>query len=289
MFDKRLTDYPVVLTLIIAILLGTAGGTFYWLTSQSTEPVSRLTTFDFSRPVAVCELASVPVSVKQINSAQCTEQRLGSIDTQGRLLAVRLSFDAEPRWLNAQDPVGLWLFAKAASSVFLNGQLLGHNGRPAADSAEIPGRIDSSFFIPANLLQPSANELVLVMSAQHGLLKLGFPLYFLALGDYSSPGGFYAQKTVSGLILVGMFLVGMLFFFALGLGRHYQRGYRYMALLSLIAGLHQFAEIYRGLYGYDYPVHDLRLLLVTACAVAFGLVLLGYSASLFNPKNRGYG
>jgi DNA-binding LytR/AlgR family response regulator len=55
--------------------------------------------------------------------------------------------------------------------------------------------------------------------------------------------------------------------------------------MCTIAAFQLGAEIYRGMVNYQYPVHDIRLLIVSACSIAFGLCLLGYTILICRLSN----
>lgn len=184
----------------------------------------------------------------------------------------------------ARQPQAFYLYAKASSRVYLNGRLIGSNGVPAATAgAELPGRMDSRYYLPPELLRSGDNELVLQLSSHHGWLQLGNPIHFVGIGEYGATGRLIQQFSGVGLVLLGIFLVGVIYFGVISIGSAQRFTYRLFALMSLLAGLQLWAELSRVYVGYRYPVQDLRLLAIASLSVAFGSCLLLYMARRFGP------
>lgn len=238
--------------------------------------------------VAWCDARQFSQLPTDFSAAAC-QQATTTPDPQGQFLWLQLPFvlplqaATEPA-----QPLALFIYARAASAVYLNGQLIGQNGRPGASAEEEPGLMDSRFYLPPTLLKPGQNQLVLQMSAQHGWLKLAQPIHFIGIGPYTDAKTHLQQHKELGLVLLGILLTGLLYFSVLALRaqgaapllpvnlliapRRSQDVL--LALLCLFAAGQLWLEMTRALFGYLYPYHDLRLLAILACACGFGFSLL---------------
>ena len=234
----------------------------------------------FNQPVSVCPLADVPVSIQSLSLDKCMSTQLGYVDVQDKLQLIAFSVDIPGALVDSDTPQGLYFFGKNASQVYLNGILLGQNGQPASDTSEVPGKMDSVFYIPNQLLRVGKNELTIVVSAQHNYLHLGNPVHFMAIGPYQSPLGVIQTFGEVGLILIGAFTLGAVYFGAFWFYHRERRAFGLFTLMCVVAALQLGAEIYRGLVEYSYPVHDIRLILITTCSVIFGLSLLAYTSMM---------
>lgn len=246
--------------------------------------------------------------------AGCQQQQHAAADPQGRLLWLLLSFEA-PAWsevaIGNKDsadiqqpqhsratpatqtlPLAVFINARAASAVYLNGQLIGRNGQPGLATDEVPGLMDSRFYLPPSVLTAGKNQLVLQMSAQHGWLTLAQPIHFIGIGPYAAADAHLQQQSELGLVLLGVLLTGLLYFSVLALcpqpvepmvvatvpAMPGQWQATLLALLCFFASGQLWLEMLRGLTSYLYPLHDLRLLAILACACGFGFCLLVLTA-----------
>ena len=242
----------------------------------TSAKASALVPFDWETEFQVCGASSQ--ETPDFQSENCQQARLYELDPQGKMIWVLLKFDRPDAWDAIDGPVGLFIFAKASSEAYLNGVPLGSNGKPSPDANEDPGAIDFVYSIPDGLIQDVDNELVLKLSATHSMVSLDYPFHMLAFGQYGDPKEFVQRFSALGLILLGAFAVGFVYFSVLGFGKKAPRDYRLFAALCLLAGLQLGAEIARGLVSYSYPLHDVRLVVVTIFSLLFGLSFLGYSS-----------
>ena len=204
----------------------------------------------------------------------CRSLPYWEVDPQGRQLWVRAIVPVPAERLHRDLPMGVFVSAKAATEVFLNGVRLGQNGEPAADRAlEIPGRMDAVFPAPARALRSGPNEIVLRMSSHHGFLRFGWPVHCLALGEYADPTRLLLGAYWPSLIPFGALLAGALTFAVAGFVSGWRRQAVLLGLLSSFAAGQLFVEVSRGLWAYPYPMHEWRMLLLAALSLGFGICL----------------
>ena len=186
-----------------------------------------------------------------------------------------------------QGPAGFFVSAKAASETHLNGQLIGLNGQPGVDaSAEIAGRMDASFFIPQGIIQAGDNDLEMRLSGHHGLIELRHPVHVIALDVYQKPQDSILRYYWPSLLPFGVLLLGALYLCLVAVFRRQQWSTYLVPLMSLLAAAQLFVEVYRGIVGYNYPLHDLRLMLILIFSAGFGLSLLGYVLTMLPFKQK---
>jgi len=176
------------------------------------------------------------------------------------------------------QPLALWLLVQGASSLYLNGQLIGQNGVPGQDPAsEQPGQIEYLFVLPS-VLQPGTQLLRLQLSTQHA--PPGFFQYFYA-AELVEPQQFWQKRQLQHLwlfLLTGALLLAGALVAILSLTLGWRRHWLVFSLLALVSALLLLAEFWRATVGYLYPYHQWRLQLIWLLALAFSLLLPAYFA-----------
>ncbi|MCB1609527.1 MAG: LytTR family transcriptional regulator [Xanthomonadales bacterium] len=202
----------------------------------------------------------------------CEQLPLHRVDPQGTLLWLRLK--VSPPASDDHGFVGLLISGKAASEIYLNGELVGRNGIPGADRrSESPGRMDA--VLPLNPRQLIATDgvIVLKMSAQHGWLHLISPLHGIDLVDTPDVHSLMLRYYLPALLPLGVFLLAAFYFGSLTLRSERKAHAALLTALALLAAAQLLFEVSRGVIAYSYPLHDLRLIGIVTCASAFGLCL----------------
>lgn len=206
--------------------------------------------------------------------ANCRAIAGPGLNTQQRHIWVKATLAVSPNLLAAKRPLGFFVFGKAASRVFLNGELIGENGRPGSDAnTEIPGLMDSVFYLDRNRLVPGDNQLVLELSGHHSLIDLINPVHLLAVAPYADPREHILRGYINTLLPLGILVAGTLYFGALALRRREGLTSILVPLIAFFATCQLLAEVSRGLIAYAYPFHDIRLVLILGFAAACGICL----------------
>lgn len=207
------------------------------------------------------------------------------VDPQGKHIWVFL--DVSLNDLSGTEPFGLFLFAKASSIAFLNGEEIGRNGTPAdSKSGEIPGRMDHVFPLPARQMKLGKNEIAIRMSSHSGLIDLVIPIHAVFITRYQRPQNATLRAYSLSLLPFGAFALGALYFLtAAAIGRERLTS-GLLAGMCLLAGTQLLVEVSRGLVAYPYPFQDLRLLLIATCSAGFGITLASYVIWRFRPERK---
>lgn len=240
----------------------------------------------YKQTVKVCDATAQPDWPVDFSAPGCLQIPLLEVDPQNKALWLQIPLELTAQQITQlEPPLALYLYAKASSSVYLNGHHLGDNGLPGKLPDEIAGKMDVRFFVPHHLLQQGENQLVIKMSAQHSFLSLPNPVHFVAVAHYQPPQFYLQQHSESMLLLLGVLLASALYFAVRCLQPLQRSRHILLALMSFFAAAQLCAEIARGLFSYAYPIHDLRLLLITALSFAFGLCLLIFIAQRFAKRH----
>ncbi len=232
----------------------------------------------------ICPATGTPPSFSEPGCKPITNNR---IDTQNRHIWLQATLDIPEAMLESSEPLAVYVRAKAASRVFLNGVLIGENGVPGPDAlSETPGLMDTSFFFERSLLKDQGNVLMLELSGHHSILDLAYPFHVLGIGYYADPNAYIMRGYINSLLPFGVLIGGALYFGALAVRRRDGLTSILVPLISLFAAAQLVAEISRGLIAYTYPFQDVRLLLVLFFASAGGLCLLLHVVDTFVTKRK---
>jgi hypothetical protein len=249
----------------------------------SADPVYSLNSQTFIQCSNVSSTAALP----DFSQPNCVPIKFRDIDPQGKELWLQTEIPEEAIISLDKKPLGLYLMGKAASVVYLNGVIIGNNGKPNdATIKEAVGKMDHVFYVPRTLLRAQKNELVIHLSGHKSLVELSFPMHFIGLATYGDSKRFIQSHSALGLIFVGMFVLSGLYYGSLAFRSEKKRNPILLFLMSFFAGTQLAVEISRGLINYDYPTHDLRLIGVCLLALGFGLSLLTLLSSKFAGKHK---
>lgn len=238
------------------------------------------------QPVAVCSGLS-PDSVPTFAEPTCRTKAILPLDPQGRFVWVKAQVDITPQILATEVPLGLFVSAKAATWAYINGELVGTNGVPSRDPREeTPGKADAVFRLNPSLLRPGANDIVFAMSGHHSVLTLPAPVTVLLVGPYVRPGDFLLRQYLPSLPLLGILLLGSLYFSAQAIRSRGTEPSILLPAATLFATLQLLVEVSRAVIPYSYPYHDGRLGLIILFAAGFGACLLVHVVSRFEAKRK---
>nr|GGH94154.1 hypothetical protein GCM10011355_07670 [Aquisalinus luteolus] len=225
-----------------------------------------------SETVTVCPASSLE-NHPDFSDRGCRETDIWNVDTQKQTLWVRMTFQL-PESGVPDVPLGFYLFGKASSRVWLNGEAVGSNGTPGFDREnEIAGAMDTVFPLPQRLLRKGENEIVLLLSGHHSLIHLNSPLHTAVIGDYHSPQAIVLDGYMLSLLTLGAFIVAIFYFGVLFFSEGRQWPYLVLMVLTASVTGQLLVEASRGLIAYTYPWQDVRLVLIIAFSFLFGLCL----------------
>lgn len=234
-------------------------------------------------PLIICPVEAPHPSLPTFDAPTCEPGRFYALDPQDRELWARLIFTVDQDWIDTPGPKGVFISGLAASELYLNGVMIGANGQPGADRAsESPGRIDYAAHAPRDLFIAGENTLDLRLSGHHGFLTLSAPMQGLFLDQYGSPTADILSYYWPGLIMLGVFILGVLVFLAMAARSEDREAPIILAVMSASLGAQLLIETSRGLVAYPYPLHDARLIGIVLGAYLFSLSLIAYGLKEFS-------
>ncbi|MEM9840068.1 MAG: LytTR family transcriptional regulator DNA-binding domain-containing protein [Pseudomonadota bacterium] len=227
--------------------------------------------------VIICATEQVTGTPPEFAGPNCRALDDFRIDPQQRLIWVKVTIDVSDTLLDLDEPLGLIVMGKASRRIWVNGRDIGRDGQPGASrDAEIAGPMDTVHYLPRDILRSGPNEVVMLMSGHHSLVRLYYPFHLLAISNYQTPQDFLHRHYSVSIFSLGVILAAALYFGVASFRGRDRWGSALIAGLALLAGLQLLAEISRALFGYSYPIHDVRLIALMVFAVAFGLMLFAY-------------
>jgi hypothetical protein len=237
--------------------------------------------------VIVCPATSDSEMPPAFNEPGCNTVTAAEIDPQNKALWLKAKLELPDQVLKNDQPYAIYVYAKSSSRVFFNGHYLGQNGTPSlAANKEFAGLMDTSFYLPPDLIKQNHNELVLQLSSHHGFLQLKAPIHFIGLGSYALQASSIWQDNWLSLIPLGALIMGAVYFAVSSFNPYRRRSHLLFFLMALFAASQLLAELSRPLFSYTYPMHDVRLLLIVSFAMGFGCSLWIYNVLKFAERHK---
>ena len=225
------------------------------------------------KQAVICPASDGDVSPPDFTSPNCTSVPFYQIDPQGRHIWVKVVATLPPDIID-QTPLSLFISVKGSSVVYLNGRKFIENGVPADEkSREISGKMDISIPIPDALIKAGDNQIVLRMSSHRGYLKLSAPVHRIAISKSLNVQDSMLRSYWPTLLPFGALILGGLYFVVMATRGRQPGPAALLSTMAFAAAAQLFIEVSRGLFAYAYPVQDLRLIGIWACAAIFGLSL----------------
>ncbi|MDP5215107.1 LytTR family DNA-binding domain-containing protein [Pseudoalteromonas tunicata] len=213
---------------------------------------------------------------------ECKTIRFYELNPQNNHLWVKAILTINQPYLDLQQASAFYLFGKTSSEVYFYGVKIGQNGTPHSNpEREFVGKMDVRFYVPNELLKLGPNEVIFHLSSHHGWLDLSSPMHFAGIGEYGSSQDFFQNNMLVSLLLLGALLIGAVYLAALSIKAQSPHHERWLFLMVFFAIAQLFLELSRGLFQYDYPFQDLRLILIVISAFGFGVCLLWVCLSKF--------
>lgn len=238
--------------------------------------------------VIICPAAAADSAPPQFTEPACKTASRQDIDPQNNFIWVKGKITLDQTSGAKGEPLSIYVLGKMSSAFYLNGEPIGTNGVPGPDAeSEIAGRMDAVFYPPQSLFRMGDNDIVFKASSHQGLLTLKNPVHMISISTTRNITHTILHRYWPSLLTLGLFLVGAVYFAITGLnGTSRQRAFSYVAICAFAAA-QLLAEVSRGLFAYEYPIHDLRLLAITIFSSGFGLSVAFHVFSTFDNRRRG--
>lgn len=199
---------------------------------------------------------------------------------------IRTRVQVPPREPGAPTPV-LAISLLGSWEAWWDGVLLGRNGRVGrTPEEELPGTMDALLPLPPEHATPGSHLLVIRASAHHrGFQPVG-ALYRLQVGEASQLARARLIWLVPALSMLGALVLMGLHHLARYLMERRNRATLLLGLLCLAASALLLLEAWRGLASYPYPLHIVRLWLLSTSALAVAILLPATLHVAFNEPRR---
>lgn len=253
----------------------------------STQLVANEFNKQFIQEVKVCYDENEKLSSKTFILQNCKKMSLGEVKPGNKVTWIGSTFDIDAPEL-IDKPIGLFFSAQAATEFYFNGKLIGRNGYPSSQpDEEQPGVMDFVTYIPKGLLQKSQNEIIIKLSSHHKAFDISRSIGLAIVTYYDSPQDIVLHHYLPTLVPLGVLIIGLFFSSLLVLqDLNPRRGDFWLPLLSLLVVLQLLTEVSRGLVAYEYPYHEIRLMVILLLGTLSGLSLLLYIIDGFVKNHR---
>ncbi len=184
--------------------------------------------------------------------------------------------------------MGLDLSILGAIEVYWDGYLIGQSGQVGSTlEDEVPGPIDNMFFIPDSLYTPGTHLLALRVSNFHLKKRIRYYIHRIAIGEYADRAMQLLRGSLVPLIFLGGFLIIGIYYLLLYSITTRRLSSLLFSLLCFSVSALLVAESWRGVYGYTYDWHFIRMLAVTGTLFVISLLLPAFFMVQFSFPKKG--
>jgi hypothetical protein len=255
----------------------------FFLNTSFVEAETRIT--GLVNNVEICEVQEAQIYIPNFLAKDCWTTSAQHINPRNTHIWVKVNIALQKKQGPQGQALALYITSKMAAEFYLNGEYIGHNGSPShRKKDETPGNLDSVIFLKQSLLIQGENELIFRASSHHDWLKIANSITSIEF----RPSGNITPNLLSyyslSLLLLGVFILGSLYFGLTGFLNKKRKPERILCLISFFAAAQLIAEVYRGFVAYPYPVQDVRLILITLFSMGFGLAVAFYVLITFKIK-----
>jgi hypothetical protein len=234
----------------------------------------------------VCSVQKGDTALPDFTAADCWTTAVQDINPRNTHIWVKLNISSPQVYDLHNKALAIYITSKMAAEFYLNGQYIGSNGVPSdSKQHEVSGNLDSVIWLKQPLFRKGINELIFRASAHHDWLKIGNSLQSIDFKPYDNITTNRLIHYSPSVLLLGVFLLGGLYFAITGLLNKHRKGECILSAISFFAAAQLITEVYRGFVAYTYPVQDIRLILIIACSLGFGLSVAFYVLTTFRVKN----
>jgi MFS family permease len=217
-------------------------------------------------------------------AATCPEVAQDSLRLDGPETLLVRTVRVDPAALPIARPSMVWVIAMASAEISWNGVVIGRNGVPGPDAAsEAPGRFVSTFVVPAQLVRPGENLLSVRLSAHHLWLPVRMPVHAIEVTSYETPALPGLRDYLPALLMLGVLLVGLVYFAAAFLSDRSDRKALLVAGTAGTASLQLLTEVSRAFISYSYPWHLARVGLIALLSALAAILITAYAGRRFAP------
>ena len=236
--------------------------------------------------VLICAATDLSDSPPAVSLERCEQRDEVQINVHQQTFWVIGEITPPRELIESNDPIGLFVSAKAASRIFLNGHKVAQNGVPGFNrETETPGNIDFVYHVPRMMFQPGANQVAILMSGHHNMIGTTRSALTVGFFPYERAPHHEVSEAFIGMLMLGVFLLSALYTGVLARFGMDRLAPLTLTGTSLLAAGQVISEALRSFWSYPYYVHDLRLLAIIGFGLGVGLTLLAHTLRKFEQSN----
>ena len=177
------------------------------------------------------------------------------------------------------SPVGLFVSILGSYTAYWDNQLIGHNGVEADTSDnESPGVIDKVFLLTKEQSDVGKHQLLLRLSSQFKPKSLRQSIWIFT-DQYSKLIRLGETRVRIPLMMISGFLIVAIYCWLLFITTFKEMAYFWFGCLCFITIVLILTETYRGLWGYSYNWHLMRLQIILVCSFLMAFLLIKFLLS----------
>lgn len=198
---------------------------------------------------------------------------------------LRTKVELAPQHFVEGKPLGIYIAAMASHEIWWDGECIARGGVVGrTPESEQPGPIQAHYVIPDRLAANGVHTVAIRVSAFHRHFVPSTGYWGVLVGEYDRIARVGMSRIRIALISLSGMLMMAIFAVMMFVQNPNDKSFLFLGLLCVSGALLLVAESYRGLFGYTYNWHLLRLSVVTALAWILDVVLLVFLSRRFPMK-----
>lgn len=243
----------------------------------------------FAQTITECPANQLELSKVDFSASNCQETLLQSYKMSNKTAWLSIPFPVAEQLLNNPEPIGIFISGHISTKVFINGVKIGENGVSSLEAeTEVAGKFDWVGYVPHKVLDKQVNNIVMHVSSFHADELHFNPFNRLYFDVYQGATNKHLFHYLPTFIPLGAMLLSLIYLIRQKVLDPKSSNVNYLLILTLAATLQLMTEVFRGLFAYTYPIHDLRLWAIWLFAFIFGQALLAQSLEQFTRMKKRY-
>jgi hypothetical protein len=242
-----------------------------------------------AQTVVECPAIQLELEKVDFNKGECKKSLLQEYQISEHSVWLLISDPFINRIPNQTLPTGLFVSGPISAKIYVNGFKIGEKGKSALSyDSEIPGKFDWVGYVPATALKESSNQIAMHISNFNGRPSDFHAFNSLHFGLYQPHTQTHLVHYSPTLIPLGALLLSVIYLLRRLSLAPKKTGLLYLLIMTLAATFQLLTEVFRGVYAYAYPSHDIRLNMILLFAFIFGQALLIQALIQFTQLKQKY-
>jgi hypothetical protein len=204
----------------------------------------------------------------------------------GDVIWVRVALDLTTFKVKDGRPFGVYYGGMASHELFWDGEKIGGGGVVGrTKETEVPGPIETHYYIPQRLIAPGVHTVALRMSAFHRGFSPVNGFWGISAGNYDRILASRKASAHLGIAAMSGIALTAVFAFAMFWLTRRDRSFLLLGALCVAAAALLLSEVWRALIGYTYDWHFTRMLAVVAFSWLTGVLLVALVVTRFPGRH----